>query len=252
MLKRDELAQYIAALLQIHSFKDYCPNGLQVQGKENIKKIISGVTACQALLDEAIKREADAVIVHHGYFWKGEDATITGIKHQRLKLLMTHDINLFAYHLPLDAHSVFGNNAQLALRLGCNMQQRLPNNKETDIVFMGDLTHPMPVKQFYQFVTENLTQKPLHIEGKSKQIETLAWCTGAAQDFIELAIAAGVDAYITGEVSERTVHIARETGIHFFACGHHATERDGVKSLAEHLAEKFSLAHEFIDIPNPV
>ena len=239
-------------LLKPDEFSDYCPNGIQIEGKDEIKKIVTGVTACRELIEAAIKEEADLILVHHGYFWRGEEDTITGLKKTRIQLLLRHDISLCAYHLPLDAHPELGNNAQLAKLLGINLRAPLDVKKRHPIVFSGDLAVPQSFSKFEAFLETKLERKPLSIKGSCEEIKVVAWCTGAAQDFIGLAAESGADAYVTGEVSEQTVHIARESGMHFFAAGHHATERYGIQALGAYLSKKHSVAHIFIDIPNPV
>lgn len=245
-----DLENYLNQLLKPEDFKDYCPNGLQVEGKKTIKKIITGVTACQALIDQAIEKKADALVVHHGYFWGGENPCIIGMKKNRLAALLNNDINLFAYHLPLDAHVEFGNNVELAKKLNINVD--INQERVNPLLFNGTLNTPMSGEDFSAHINNALSHEPLFIPGRKNKITKIAWCTGAAQDFIEEAHAMGVDAFLTGEVSERTVHFARENNIHFFAAGHHATEKYGIKALGNHLAEKFELACEFIDIENPV
>lgn len=246
------VVDYLNELLQPELFHDYCPNGLQVAGRHEVKKIITGVTACQDLLDAAVKQKADALLVHHGYFWKGEDPCLVGVKRQRLATLLNHDISLLAYHLPLDAHPEFGNNRQLACCLGIETEGEFAQGRNPGLACLGRLNKPMSGDDFVQHITHHLQREPLHISGRAKRIETIAWCTGAAQDFIEEAAAEGVDAYLTGEVSERTVHVARETGLHFFAAGHHATERFGVQALGDHIAQQLKVECEFVDVPNPV
>ncbi len=249
---REEILKTLKTLLRPEQFKDYCPNGLQVQGKPEVRRLVSGVTACQALIDRAIAAKADMLLVHHGYFWRGEDETITGIKKRRVEALLKHNINLVAYHLPLDVHPELGNNAALGKLLGFKTTGDLGKQNNNSIGLTGELETPLSGEELGGLLNERLGRPALHIAGSAKPIRTVGWCTGAAQNFIELALNAGVDAYITGEVSEQTVHIARETGIHFFAAGHHATERYGVQAVAAHLVEKFGLDHEFIDIDNPV
>ncbi len=251
MIELKELVAYTNDLLEIDRFQDYCPNGLQVEGKPQIQRLISGVTASQALIDAAIDRQADAILVHHGYFWRGEDARIVGLKQRRIKSLLEHDINLLAYHLPLDAHPVYGNNVQLGKRLQMAVEGQFGPDKPA-IGLYGRLAEPMLAIDFADHLEITLGHRPLHIPASGNSIQSIAWCTGAAQGYIEQAIALGVDAYLTGEVSEQTVHLAREGGIHFYAAGHHATERDGARALAEHLAQQFDLEQQFIDIPNPV
>lgn len=252
MIKLNQLVHYVNQLLNIKTFADYCPNGLQVNGRETVKKIITGVSACQLLLDAAVNKKADAIIVHHGYFWKNEDPCVVGSKYQHLQTLLKNEMSLLAYHLPLDAHGEFGNNAQLGKLLNFELLHRVDVGNNLELLNIGKLNHSMQGAQFSDYLTHKLARKPLHIAGSDRGIKTIAWCTGAAQDFIEMAIAQNVDAYLTGEVSERTVHIARENKIHFFAAGHHATEKCGIKALGEHLALEFQLEHEFIDIDNPV
>ena len=247
-----EITQYIHQLLAVDKFKDYAPNGLQVEGKKEINRIISGVTACRALLDAAIELKADAILVHHGYFWKGEDPCLVGMKAERIRRLLQHDINLLAYHLPLDAHGVLGNNAQLARRLGIKVEGRFIGDSETGIGMYGTLPTAMSAEFLSEHIDKILVRMPLHIKGDSQSIQRIAWCTGGAQGYLEQAVELGVDAYITGEVSEQTVHVAREYGIHFYSAGHHATERYGVQALGAHLAEKFAVQHKYIEIENPV
>lgn len=249
---RDQLHQHINTLLNASAIKDYCPNGLQVAGRNHIKRIVTGVTACQALLDAAAERGADTVLVHHGYFWKGEDSCITGIKQRRLKTLLLNDMNLFAYHLPLDVHPTLGNNAQLAHQLSLTITGELSDVDANAIGYIGTLPRPMSARELCAWINGSLQREPQHIGEPNQQISTVAWCTGAAQSFLTAAVNAGVDAFITGEINEPTVHLARESGVAFFAAGHHATERYGVKVLGEHLANEFGLEVEFIDIPNPV
>lgn len=247
-LKR--LVDYIDTLLEAN-FQDYCPNGLQVEGKGEVRKLVSGVTASLALLEAAVAAQADAILVHHGYFWRGENPCIVGVKQQRLRLLMSHNISLLAYHLPLDDHPVYGNNAQLGELLGLTEKGKFGNARQPSIARHGQLAAPLSGAAFAAYLEEKLGRIPLHIPGKAQLIRNIGWCSGAAQDYIEQAALLGLDAYLTGEVSEQTVHIARETGIHFFAAGHHATERYGAPALAGHLAEVFHLEHVFIDIDNP-
>ncbi|NRH21832.1 type 2 GTP cyclohydrolase I [Pantoea stewartii] len=233
--------------LATHTFSDYAPNGLQVEGRPEVKTIVTGVTACQALLDEAVARKADAVLVHHGYFWKSEPAVIKGMKRQRLRTLLANDINLYGWHLPLDAHLELGNNAQLAKLLGINVMGEI-----MPLVPWGELTQPVSGHALAQRITEVLGREPLHCgDNAPAAIRRVAWCSGGGQGFIDNAAAFGVDAFITGEVSEQTIHSAREQGLHFFAAGHHATERAGIRALGEWLAEHHGLDVTFIDIPNP-
>lgn len=242
-----ELEQLVNQQLNVTDFEDYAPNGLQVEGREEIRKIVTGVTACQALLDEAVKLQADAVLVHHGYFWKGESPIIRGMKRQRLRTLLVNDINLFGWHLPLDAHPRLGNNAQLAQLLDISVR-----GKVSSLVPWGELEEPLSGEQLAEKITRTLGRSPLHCgETGSALIRRVAWCTGGGQGFIDQAIEAGVDAFITGEVSEKTIHSARENGIHFYAAGHHATERAGIRALGEWLSQQAGLEVTFIDIDNP-
>ena len=252
MIKRDAMLAALDRLLQPDRFRDYCPNGLQVEGRESIQRVVTGVTACQALIDAAIVEQADAILVHHGYFWKNEDARVRGMKKQRLQALLHHDISLFAYHLPLDAHPELGNNVALAQVLALDIEAGMEADNPLSIGLVGRLPHSMSAEEFAEYTESRLGREVLHIGESEDEIETLAWCTGAAQGFIEQAQALGVDAYLSGEISEPTVHIARETGIHYFACGHHATERYGVQALGQWLAREYGIEHIFIDIDNPV
>ncbi len=252
MLQRDELLAYLAEMLNVQAFADYAPNGLQVEGRTDIKKIVTGVTACQALVDAAVERKADALLVHHGYFWKGEDTCIVGMKRQRLGALLAADINLLAYHLPLDAHLELGNNTQLAKLLGLQQEGVFGSETSTPIGQYGRLAQALSAEAFGKLLASKLGREPLHIAGTDGDIHTVAWCTGAAQSYLEQAAALGVDAFVTGEISEQTVHVARELGLHFFSAGHHATERGGVQALGTHLAAHFGLAVEYVNIDNPV
>ena len=251
-VERKELLKHLDNLLQSHRIRDYCPNGLQVAGAEHISSIVTGVTASQALIDAAIERGADTILVHHGYFWKGEDERITGIKRERLKSLLANDINLIAYHLPLDMHPIYGNNAQLADVLGLQVDGPLDESDLSVPGIIGRLPRPMSGKEFRAWLGECLKREPLHIGEENDTIETIAWCTGGAQGYLQKAVNAGVDAFLTGEINEPAVHLARETGTHFFSAGHHATERYGAKALGEYLADEFQVDVEFIDIDNPV
>lgn len=249
---RDELAHYLIELLRPNDVKDYCPNGLQLSGKSDVQTLVTGVTANEALIEAACSLNADALLVHHGFFWRGENPCITGYKYNRIKMLMQHDINLIAYHLPLDRHKEFGNNVQLAKVLNIIPKGQIELGEPMGLVWHGILSEPCSGIQLSDHIEKQLQRRPLHIEGKSKLINTIAWCTGAAQDYIQLAADYGCDAFLTGEVSERTVDIAKETGIHFYAAGHYATERYGVQALGNVLANHFDLTHHFIAIENPV
>ena len=248
MVDIQQLNDYIDDLLQLHQFKDYCPNGLQVAGSQKIKKIVTGVSANLALIQAAQTANADALLVHHGFFWKGENPCIVAIKRQRIAALIKNDINLLAYHLPLDAHPIYGNNAQLGQLLGFTFEHTL---KAEPLVFCGHVTKTMTGTAVKEKITQVLQRAPLHIPA-TRPIKTVAWCSGGAQSMLEAVALTGIDAYITGEISEQITHIAQEYDIHFFAAGHHATESYGVQALGQHLAEHFNLEHQFIDIPNPV
>lgn len=248
----DTLLAYCNDLMGPGRFRDYCPNGLQVEGKPTVQRLVTGVTASQDLLDAAVACQADAVLVHHGYFWKGEAEAITGIKRKRLKTLLQHDISLLAYHLPLDAHPTLGNNAQLGALLGLETTGPLELGNPDSIGLVGRLAQPLSAAAFVAHINQVLGREPLLIEGGNHEVRTVGWCTGGAQGYIDKAIAQGLDAFVSGEVSEPTFHAARENGIHYIAAGHHATERYGAKALGEALAAEFGLDHQFVDINNPV
>lgn len=251
-MKRGELTSYLDRLLEVGRFRDYCPNGLQVEGCGEVGRIVAGVTASQALVDAAIAREADVLLVHHGWFWRGEDGRITGFRKARLQALLKHDINLIGYHLPLDGHLEFGNNAQLAKRLGWTADGRFG---EQDVGWHGRTCAPTTLADLTRTITLALRRAPQVISAAddfARPVRRIAWCSGGAQSFFEEAIALGVDAYLSGEISEQNVHLARESGVAYIAAGHHATERYGVQALAAHLAERFGLDCEFVDIDNPV
>ena len=243
------LVSYIQEILQPERFSDYCPNGLQIQGCPDVLKIVTGVTASMDLLEAAADAGADAVLVHHGFFWKNEDPCIVGIKQKRIKFLLDNNISLLAYHLPLDAHPKLGNNAQLANRLGLNLEAWAGNQ---NILAYGTLPEVRLLGDFSQFVDLQLNRTPMVIGADNKQIKRVAWCTGGAQSYMQDAINLGVDLFISGEISEQTYHLAQESGVAYMAAGHHATERYGVNALGDHLAFHFSISHEFIDIHNPV
>ena len=247
-----ELSAYTDKLLNVKSYQDYCPNGLQVEGRRQVKKIVAGVTACMALIKLAQQASADVLLVHHGYFWKGESPVLTGMKAQRIRALLKSKMSLMAYHLPLDAHVQLGNNAQLAARLDLQIDGVLDTDQTQPIAMLGHLENEIDATAFKQVIAERLQREPQWIAGGKKNIKTVGWCTGAAQDYIQYAVDKGLDAFISGEISERTTHIAREEGIHYFAAGHHATERYGVQALGQHLADQFSLDYEFIEVENPV
>lgn len=247
-----QLLNWFNECLQPDLIKDYCPNGLQVQGKSEIQHVVTGVTASMALVEAAIDKGADAILVHHGYFWKGEREAIVGMKHKRIKALLQHDINLFAYHLPLDVHPEFGNNASLARVLGIEQVSSVSNIKPSGTVMRGELPEEISLGSFAQSVNQKLNRSPLVIGDAHRSIKNLAWCTGGGQSFIEQVLDQNLDLFISGEASEQTVHTAREMDIAFMSAGHHATERYGVKTLGEKLAAETGLTVEFIDIDNPV
>ncbi|MDD2989403.1 MAG: Nif3-like dinuclear metal center hexameric protein [Zoogloea sp.] len=248
-MERAELQRYLDNLLEVGRFRDYCPNGLQVEGRAEIQRVVCGVTASQALLDAAVTREADAVLVHHGYFWRGEDGVITGLRRKRLGSLLNHDISLFAYHLPLDAHPDLGNNAQLARLMGWTPEGRFG---EQDIGWTGRLPQATRGDLLARQVAARLGREPLLLGDPAKTVARIAWCTGGAQGYFEQAIACGVDCFVSGEASEQTTHLARESGVSYLAVGHHASERYGVQALGAHLAERFGLEVSFVEVDNPV
>ena len=248
-MKRDELIRYLDELLEPERFKDYCPNGLQVEGRSEIRRIVAGVTASQALVDQAVARGADALLVHHGWFWRGEDGRVTGFRKKRLQTLLTHDINLIAYHLPLDGHAEFGNNAQLAQRLGWTVEGRFG---EQDVGWYGRLDETRTLGEVTRRVSAELGREPMVIGAETQQVSRIAWCSGGAQSLFEAALSLGVQVFLSGEISEQHVHLARESGVAYLAAGHHASERYGIQALAAHLAGTFGLDCTFIDIDNPV
>ena len=246
----NDLETYLDRLLDIAKFHDYCPNGLQVEGRREVRRLISGVTASLDFLKAAIAARADAVLVHHGYFWRGENPCLTGMKRRRIALLLAHDISLLSYHLPLDAHPELGNNAQLSHKLGLRETDRFGDQ---GIGMLGTLpSNVSNLKELRVSVEQALSRTPLVIGDDARQVKRVAWCTGAAQDYFGDAIDLGADVFITGEISEQTVHLARESGVAFISAGHHATERYGVQALGEHISEKFGISHQYIDIDNPV
>ncbi len=248
---RAQLLHEFDTLLQPERFKDYGPNGLQVEGREQIHTIVSGVTASRALIEAAIAAQAEAIFVHHGLFWRGQSGCVTGWMKQRLALLLAHDINLYAYHLPLDGHAELGNNAQLGVQLGLQVEGRFG---EQDLGFLGsraDGAAFADAKTLAVHIEQALNRHVTHIDGGGKAIKKIAWCSGGAQGYFEAAMAAGADAFITGEISEPQAHYAREMGVAFLACGHHASERYGALAVAAHVAAQLGLVHQFIDIDNP-
>ncbi len=251
MVTRDQLLGAFDALLAPERFKDYGPNGLQVEGRGEVRRIVSGVTASRALIEAAIAARADAIFVHHGLFWRGQDGRVTGWMKQRLALLLAHEINLFAYHLPLDAHPELGNNAQLGARLGLRADGQFG---EQDLGFMGGRTDGSSFADGEALAAhlESVLNRPVaRVDGAQGALKRIAWCTGGAQGYFEAAIAAGAQAFITGEISEPQAHYARECGVSFFACGHHASERYGAPAVAGHVAGQLGLEHRFIEIDNP-
>ena len=253
LVERDALAKYLSQKLNVEQYRDYCPNGLQVEGRVEIGSIVSGVTASLALIEAALDLKADAILVHHGYFWRGEDPRVIGIRQKRLARLLANGINLFAYHLPLDMHPELGNNAQLGQLLGLSAHDRFAEN---GIGWLGRADESpsamATVADLAARIAQKLGRAPLVIGDPDQPLGDIGWCTGAAQNMLGDAIAAGATAYISGEISEPTVHLARESGVAYLAAGHHATERYGVQALGTHLAERFGLQHRFVDIDNPV
>lgn len=248
-----ELCQFLEGCLKPEQYQDYCPNGLQVEGRPVITRLATGVSACQRFLDEAIEWGADALLVHHGYFWRTEAPQIVGMKRRRLATLLNSELSLLAYHLPLDAHPEFGNNACLGRLMGIELDDQEPLQSGVgSIGLIGSLPEVITAGEFVAKLELITGREPLHVGDPQALVRRLAWCTGAAQEYIDQAVAAGADLFVTGEASEQTVHTAREEGIHFVAAGHHATERYGVQAVGAHLAQEFSLEHRFFDIENPV
>jgi len=251
-----ELASWLDATLQPQRFRDYCPNGLQVEGKSTIGHIIAGVTASRALLEEAVRRKADAVLVHHGWFWKNEDPRLIGPRRRRVALALEHGLNLFAYHLPLDAHPALGNNAQLAQVLGFTPDLDAQGNPlacgPDNLVWLGRLEPALSLGRLEAQICKALQRQPLVVGDTQQTIARVAWCTGGAQNFMQAAVDAGAQAYITGEASEQTFHLAQETGTAFIGAGHHATERYGVRALGQAIARRFGVRVDFVDLYNPV
>ena len=248
MIHRQDLLQAFDTLLAPERFRDYGPNGLQVEGRESVRTLVSGVTASRALIEAAIDRKADAILMHHGLFWRGQDGRVTGWMKQRLALLLAHDINLYAYHLPLDAHPELGNNAQFGQRLGLRADARFG---EQDLGFIGAPAEPLALAALAGRVEHQLGRRPVVVEGDGRPLRRIAWCTGGAQGYFEAAIGAGADAFLTGEISEPQAHYARECGVSYLACGHHATERYGAPAVAAQVAQQLGLAHSFVDVDNP-
>lgn len=248
-MQLSQLQQHLDELLAVSNYRDYCPNGLQVEGRAEVRRVLCGVTASQALLDAAVTAGVDAVVVHHGYFWRGEDGRITGIRRRRLATLLTNEISLFAYHLPLDAHPQLGNNAQLAQLLGWAPDGRFADQ---DLGWLGRCRAPMTAGELASELALRLRREPLLVGDASRVVTRIAWCTGGAQGYFEQAIAAGAELYVSGEISEQTVHLAHEAGVPFIAAGHHATERYGALALAGYLSGTLGLEARFVDLDNPV
>ena len=253
MAQLKTIVEHCNDLLRIQEFRDYCPNGLQVEGRSEVKSIICGVTACQGLIDAAISEQADMILVHHGYFWKNEDAAITGIKRKRIQSLLESNISLLAYHLPLDAHAELGNNITLASKLQFNVEGCVEQGPAKGLLWYGELDSAMMGGELSAHIDKCLDRLPLHLSASSdKKIKRLGWCTGGAQHYLEDAAKMGLDAFISGEVSEQSFHLAKELDIHYYAAGHHATEMYGVQALAKHLSKEFEIRTKFVDIYNPV
>jgi len=248
MASRTDIESYTNQLLDVGRFRDYGPNGLQVEGRDEVRTLVSGVTASRALIEAAIAAGADAILVHHGLFWRGQDGRITGWLKQRIELLLEHQVSLFAYHLPLHAHPELGNNASLGARLGWRADARFG---EQELGFIGAPAKPLTLAALAGQVERQLGRRPVVVAGDGRMLARVAWCTGGAQGYFESAIAAGADVYLTGEISEPQAHYARETGVAFVACGHHASERYGAQAVAARVAETFGLEHRYIDIDNP-
>jgi dinuclear metal center YbgI/SA1388 family protein len=244
-----ELVNYTGQLLEVSRFRDYCPNGLQVEGRPQVKRIVAGVSASMALLEAAADQGADAILVHHGWFWKSDEARVTGVRKKRLAFLLERDISLLAYHLPLDAHPELGNNASLARLFSLEITAWFG---EQQIAAVGEWKPGGSLGDFSAMVSAQLGREPMVIGDFSRNIKRVAWCSGAAQDYLAQAVDLDVDVYLTGEISEHTVHLARESGVAFVAAGHHATERYGAKALGEHLASRFGIECKFVDLDNPV
>ncbi len=248
-MQLEQLCEFCHDFLKVDDFDDYCPNGLQVEASDRVESIVCGVTASQALIDAAAAAGADTLLVHHGYFWRGEAQPIVGMKGRRIRSLIENRINLLAFHLPLDAHPEVGNNVQLAKVMDWTVHGSFG---EQNLVCDGAPAAAQSLDELGQALATRLDTRPLVIAGGNHPIERIAWCTGAAQGFIDAAAARGVDAFVSGEVSEPTFHCARELGVHFIAAGHHATERYGVQALAAVIGDRFGVEHRFIDVPNPV
>lgn len=247
----NDLEKYIDELLNVGRFQDYAPNGLQVEGRQEVTSIATAVSASLNVIEQAIEKGVDALLVHHGYFWKGESAQIRGIKKKRLSALLKSDINLFAYHLPLDAYRPWGNNASIAKKIGVDVIDVLPWNRQDNLLWIGEFAEAQIPIHFLEQLKKCYGPQALHVEAAKPSIKRIAWCSGGAQDVMEEAIKHPIDAFITGEYSERTYYLAKESNVHFYAIGHYASEKDGIFYLGQHLAHQFGIQHYFIDEPNP-
>lgn len=252
MANLNDIIQWCDQTLKTQEFKDYAPNGLQIEGKQDVKKILCAVTASQDAIDACIAEDADVLLVHHGYFWKGEPYPITGMRGERIKKLIQHGISLIAYHLPLDAHPSLGNNAAIAELLKLENIQPLDFNDKHPIGNVAMLKSPISVSEFQTLLKNNINPNILHLSAQREMIQRIGYCTGAAQDFISKASEQLCDAYISGEVSERTFYEAKELNVHYFACGHHATERYGIQRLGKAIAEQFGITYHYFEQDNPV
>lgn len=252
MITRDALTEYLDQYLACRTVVDYAPNGLQIEGRSEIYKLCTAVSISQAVIEAAIQWQADAILVHHGFFWRGERAVLTGVRRQRIGAVLSHDMNLFAYHLPLDLHLSIGNNACLAQRLPVKNVTQHDVEKLPKGLWLGDLDHVYSAQDLGHLLQQALLQTPIHVAAQRPSVQKIAWCTGAAQDFLDDAHRLGADAYISGEISERTFDLAQELNIHYYACGHHATERYGVQALALHLEKEFGIEHRFVETNNPI
>lgn len=248
MIERDVLTDHLDTLLAVHRFRDYAPNGLQVEGRAEISGLVTAVTASQAAIDHTIEQGADALLVHHGYFWKGEPPQVIGIKRARLKRLLQADINLIAYHLPLDQHPVFGNNPLFGKKLKLH---NIRQSADEELLWLGELGKPQSAEEFIAAVEKQLARTPICAGRPGKLLERVAWCTGAAQDYLALAAQAGAQVFLTGEYAERSYHEANELGMLFLACGHHTSETFGVRALGDYLSDKFAVTTRFFDEENP-
>ena len=252
MANLNEIIQWCDQTLKSHEFKDYAPNGLQIEGTSEVKKILCAVTASQTAIDAAVAYGADLLLVHHGYFWKGEPYPITGMRGKRIKSLIQHDISLVGYHLPLDSHPTIGNNAAIADLLELEHIQALDPNERNPIGNIGYLKSAMSPEVFKQFASEKLGFDAIHLPADKTSIQKVGFCTGGAQDYIKKAADQDCDAYISGEVSERTFYEAQELNVHYYACGHHATEKYGVQRLAKAISEQFNIEYSYFELNNPI